>query len=231
MGDLRNHFQVNYFSQIAFTRPFIAHFRIRRSGCIINISSMISLGSFPSCSSYAGAKAALDAASDSLRAELKPYNVRVYDILPGVFPSNLQYSTPAWADDMNSRGDAAVAALSKVYTDPSQGYDSVNHFARSKAQGDPQLFAQRMYEIVAEIGLAKEVMGSYDDHSAWTRIPMGGDASKGIHQRAMDIAANVKAYEVLSRSTDAPIEEPGNKASAVPTSAMKWLSKMLKVVL
>lgn len=218
---------MNYFSQIAFTRPFIAHFRARRSGCIINVSTMVSLGSFPSCSSYAGAKAALDAASDSLRAELKPYNVRVYDVLPGVFPSHLQYSTPAWADDLNNRGNTAMQALSKVYTDPSQGYDCVNQFARSKAQGDPELFAKRVYEIVMEVGLAKEVMGNYDDHPTWTRIPMGGDATRGIYQKAMEIAANVKAYEALSRSTDAPVEEEGTKVPTMLTPARRWLSRML----
>lgn len=227
MNDLRKHFQVNYFSQIAFTRPFIAHFRTRRSGCIINISTMASLGGAPSCSPYTGAKAALDAASISLRAELKPFNVRVYDVLPGVFPSKIKYSSPVWTDDVDNRGDDAVAALSKVYTDPSQGYDIVNRALHPKERGDPEIFGRRVYEIVAEVGLAREVMGNYDDHPEWVRVPMGGDATSQMHQKAMEIAANVKAYEALSRSTDAAVEGEGTKVPTTLTPARRWWSRML----
>lgn len=181
---------------------------------------MASLGSFPSSSSYVGAKAALDAASDSLRAELRPYNVRVYDVLPGLFPTNIHHSSPAWADNPSNRGDAALGALSKIYTDPSQGYDSINLVLRSKLHGEPEKFARRVYEIVAEVGLAKEILGNYDDHPTWTRIPMGGDATTRMYQKAMDIAANVKAYEALSRSTDAPVEEEGIKEPTAMSAGM-----------
>lgn len=68
--------------------------------------------------------------------------------------------------------------------------------------GDPVKLAERVYEIVAETGLAKEVMGKYDEHRSWARVPFGGDAGQMILDKAQDIVENVKAFEPLWRSTD-----------------------------
>lgn len=118
MSGMRDEFQVNFFAHVAFTQPFITHFRTRRTGCIINVSSMVGIQGTPTMSSYSSSKAALDAYSDSLRDELRPFDVRVYNLLPGIFRTSIWRSNPVAVEDLDIRDDAAVAASSKVYTDP-----------------------------------------------------------------------------------------------------------------
>jgi 3-oxoacyl-[acyl-carrier protein] reductase len=53
-------------------------------GCIINISSVVSTAALPAASVYSATKAAVDAVTRSLAAELGPRNIRVNAINPGM---------------------------------------------------------------------------------------------------------------------------------------------------
>ena len=61
--------------------------RIRRSGIIINISSTAGIEARPSRTMYSASKFALEAFSEALYHELKPFNVRVLLVEPGAFRS------------------------------------------------------------------------------------------------------------------------------------------------
>ena len=52
-------FQVNFFGAVNLTRALLPHFRERRTGTVINISSISGVGSFPGMSSYGSVKAAM----------------------------------------------------------------------------------------------------------------------------------------------------------------------------
>lgn len=205
MNDVRRQFQVNLFSNLAFTQPFIAHFRTRRTGWILNISSVCSLPSPPCWAAYSASKAAIDAFSDTLASELHLFNVRVYDILPGCFLTNIWRAKANAADAADSDNCSTAAQLaSKVYTDPeTQGFDSINTLPRMCAAsgmfGDPDKFATRLYEIVAGVGLAGEVIGKREERVPWTRIPLGSDSGNVILSKVKEIAENVEAYETLWR--------------------------------
>lgn len=206
MGNIRRQFQVNFFSALAFTQPFITHFRTRRTGCILNVSSVCSLPSPPCWAAYSASKAAIDAFSDTLASELHLFGVRVYDILPGCFFTNIWQANAAYAANLSDRGTAAHLA-SKVYTDPeTQGFDSINTLPRMSAAsgmfGDPDKFAARLYEIVAGVGLAGEVMGQREERVPWIRIPLGTDSGTIILSKVEEIAENIKAYEALWRSIE-----------------------------
>jgi len=56
---------------------------LREGGSIIAISSMVSLSAYPGCIAYAMSKAALNAFTRSLAAELGPRHIRVNAIAPG----------------------------------------------------------------------------------------------------------------------------------------------------
>ena len=52
-------FQVNFFGAVNLTRALLPHFRERRTGTIINISSISGAAAYPGMSSYCSVKAAL----------------------------------------------------------------------------------------------------------------------------------------------------------------------------
>jgi NAD(P)-dependent dehydrogenase (short-subunit alcohol dehydrogenase family) len=61
----------------------------RRSGSIINLSSVSGLVGTPRRAAYAASKGAIDAATRSLAMELGPFGIRVNSVAPGVVDTDL----------------------------------------------------------------------------------------------------------------------------------------------
>jgi short-subunit dehydrogenase len=80
---LRRQLEVNVVGLHAFTRPFLPGMRERGQGRIVNVSSAAGRVSTPFMGAYCASKFALEAMSDALRVELRPFGVRVVLIEPG----------------------------------------------------------------------------------------------------------------------------------------------------
>ena len=80
---IRKNFETNLFSLIALTQLVLPHLRERGAGCIVNIGSVAGRIARPLSSIYDSTKHALEAITDGLRGELKPFGVRVSLIRPG----------------------------------------------------------------------------------------------------------------------------------------------------
>ncbi|KAI0687093.1 NAD-P-binding protein [Cytidiella melzeri] len=203
MDDIRSQFQTNLFGPIAFSKPFITHFRTRRSGHILNLSSISSMTSWPSFAAYTGSKAGLDSFTDALASELAPFGVRVHLVLPGYFPTNIFLSHPHYKPASNASEMPVATGLSKIYTEESQGYNLINTLPRGAEAkgwiGDMEKFSMRMYEIVTDTGLAKEMKVN---ERPWLRVPMGSDCGVNVQTKLLGIIENFKAIEPLWRSTD-----------------------------
>ena len=78
-------FQTNLYGLLRVTRAFLPHFRQRRGGHILNLSSMAGLTGAPGWGLYAATKFAVEGLSEALAAELAPLGVRVTLIEPGPF--------------------------------------------------------------------------------------------------------------------------------------------------
>ncbi|KAF7796675.1 hypothetical protein EIP86_007858 [Pleurotus ostreatoroseus] len=163
VSDYRAVFQTNFFGLLAFIQPFITHFRTRRAGHILNISSAATSHPVATWSAYSASKAALEALGDILSLELKLFGVRVLTIQPGVFTSAIwAKADPSLASDAPS-SDVPTIAKSTIYTDPeTQGYNVARFLlenARKSGQiGDPEKYAHRVYELVTKTGLAQDVV-------------------------------------------------------------------------
>jgi NAD(P)-dependent dehydrogenase (short-subunit alcohol dehydrogenase family) len=70
------------------TREFLSHFRERKSGVIVNISSVGGRATFPFYSLYHGTKWAVEGFSESLNFELNPFGIRVKLVEPGVIQTD-----------------------------------------------------------------------------------------------------------------------------------------------
>ena len=80
---IRKNYETNVFSLVALTQLVLPGMRERGSGCIVNIGSVAGKIARPLSSIYDSTKHALEALTDGLRGELKPFGVRVTLIRPG----------------------------------------------------------------------------------------------------------------------------------------------------
>lgn len=99
MQTVREVFETNTLGTIAMTQAVIPQFRERRSGVIINVTSSVTLKTYPLLAVYTGSKAAVNAFTETLAPELEPFNVRVRLVLPGAcretdFGKNTQSRMP-----------------------------------------------------------------------------------------------------------------------------------------
>ena len=89
LDDLRRQYETNVFGVLRVTQAVLPSMRERRSGRILNVSSIAGKIALPLMGPYASSKHALEGLSDSLRLELAPFGVRVVLIEPGFIPTNM----------------------------------------------------------------------------------------------------------------------------------------------
>ncbi len=89
LSKIRDLLEVNLIGHIAVTQAFLPLVRKGR-GRIINMGSIAGIVPQPYLAPYSASKAALEAVTDSLRLELKPWNIPVCIIEPGIV------YTPLW---------------------------------------------------------------------------------------------------------------------------------------
>ena len=83
MDFAKNLMETNYFGSLRMIKKVIPSMRIRRSGAIINVSSMAGRRPFALMSHYCATKYALNGLSESMAHELARFNIRVTLIEPG----------------------------------------------------------------------------------------------------------------------------------------------------
>jgi len=81
-------FNVNVFGVLRVSKAVIPLMRENEKGLIINISSFLGKIGLPLLTLYNSSKYAVEGITDSLRYELKDFNIRVHSIMPGFFDTN-----------------------------------------------------------------------------------------------------------------------------------------------
>ena len=81
LEDLRRQFKVNVFAPIALIQAVLPRMRARRSGHIVNISSMAGVVTFPSLGAYHGTKFAILGMSGALAQEASHQPRRYIELL------------------------------------------------------------------------------------------------------------------------------------------------------
>jgi NAD(P)-dependent dehydrogenase (short-subunit alcohol dehydrogenase family) len=84
LAGYRGIMETNYFGALRCIQSVLPGMRARRGGRIINVTSVAGRLAFPGQAAYAASKFALEAVSEALAAELRPFNVRVNLLEPGV---------------------------------------------------------------------------------------------------------------------------------------------------
>jgi len=124
LESLRRMFQVNFFALIRVTQACLTGMRRQRSGTIVNLSSIVGKFTFPASGVYAATKHALEAVSDSLRMEVRPFGIKVVIIRPGPIATEFNDVGNEMTGDLMARTDpdyrpfyeAAGAGVGKLFT-------------------------------------------------------------------------------------------------------------------
>ena len=117
--EVRAQFETNVFGPVRVIRAVLPAMRERRAGVIVNVSSIAGLVARPFGGMYSASKFALEAITESLYHELRPFGIRVALIEPGQFETDLlsnalvaeafDESSPYWEAAL--RFDVAVRRL------------------------------------------------------------------------------------------------------------------------
>jgi 3-oxoacyl-[acyl-carrier protein] reductase len=89
LEDLKNIFEINFFSQILFTQGISRYMSRFNSGSIINIASTAGMIGDAGTTSYGSSKAALILATKALSTELGAKNIRVNAISPSITQTDM----------------------------------------------------------------------------------------------------------------------------------------------
>ncbi len=152
MRKIRDLFETNTLGTIAMTQAVIPQFRARGAGTIVNVTSTVTLASFPFAAAYTASKTAIQGFTNSLALELAPFGIAAKLVEPGYGP------TTAFTQNTN-------IALEDVLPEP---YWS---------QAQPIFAGMANAELfTTEAEVAAGVWEAVHDESGRSHFPAGADA-------------------------------------------------------
>ncbi|HET6390197.1 oxidoreductase [Hyphomicrobium sp.] len=178
LEDVRRQFDANVFGAVAMIKAVLPGMRARRSGRIINVTSMGGFITLPGITAYCGSKFALEGISEALGKEVKPLGIHVTALAPGQFRTE-------WAGRSMVRADRSIADYDAVMDPIRKGRQAKS----GKQPGDPAKAAQALLKLVASDNPPE-------------RLYLGADALKLVGDKIEAMKAEMAAWETVSRSTD-----------------------------
>ncbi|MFB6218425.1 MAG: SDR family oxidoreductase [Halobacteriaceae archaeon] len=101
---LHEQFDVNVYGPHRLTRAALPHMREAGEGTVVNVSSWLGRVALPGAGPYCASKGALEALSDSLRAEVREFGVDVVLVEPGRVATAFYDRTGAELDGLDRSG-------------------------------------------------------------------------------------------------------------------------------
>ncbi|MET0684811.1 MAG: oxidoreductase [Solirubrobacteraceae bacterium] len=173
---LRDMMETMFFGPVALTRAVLPGMRARGTGAIVQMSSMGGQLSPPGFGAYCAAKFALEAASESLAAEVAPLGLRVLIVEPGSFRTE-------FAGDRLHRSPSLPAYAETV--GPNRAFLDGQHGSQ---EGDPRLAAEA-------------IAAALDADAPPLRLALGDDAVAAIRGALEGRLAELSRWEAASRAT------------------------------
>jgi NAD(P)-dependent dehydrogenase (short-subunit alcohol dehydrogenase family) len=175
---VRQLFETHVFGTVRTTKAVLPGMRARRSGTIVNLSSIGARISPEGSGYYAAVKAAIEALTLSLRKEVAPLGITAMVVEPGGFRT-----------DFAGRSLTQSAEPIADYAETAGKRRKENDTAHGKQPGDPAKAASALIEAVGS------------EHPPFMLL-LGNDASDGFRAALHSLLDEVDAWETLSRSTD-----------------------------
>lgn len=127
----RKQMEVNYFGTLNAAQPCLTKMRRQRKGLLLVIGSIAGRVSIPMQSQYSASKYALEAFTDAVRMEMKPYGVRACIIEPGDTRTGFTAAREMQSSENNNYSGVLEKSVSKMAADEQNGRspDSVAEIA------------------------------------------------------------------------------------------------------
>jgi NAD(P)-dependent dehydrogenase (short-subunit alcohol dehydrogenase family) len=123
IDDARRQFETNVFGLARLCQLVLPAMRERRSGRIVNLSSMGGRMTLPGGGWYHASKHAVEALSDALRFELGPFGVQVVVIEPGVVVTEFGDTAIATAGESTDLGGPYDTMMAGIATTVAGAYE------------------------------------------------------------------------------------------------------------
>jgi len=181
-AEVRKLFDTNYFGVVDTLKAVLPGMRARRSGHVINISSMTGLVANPPNAYYSSTKFALEALTEALAKEVGPLGIKVTAIEPGAFRTDWaarsmqESSTPIGDYDDNV---GARKTLIKQFAD--------------HLPGDPRKVAEAVLMVA---GLDEPPL----------RLLLGRDVLAAVREKIADLTASIDHWESVTKNVNFPKE-------------------------
>lgn len=174
---MRRQFEVNVFGAVAMMKTVLPSMRQRRSGHIVNMSSMAGYVPLPGIAYYAGSKFALEGITGVLAKEVAAFGIKVTAIAPGSFRTD-------WAGRSMIRSERSVADYDALF-DPIR---TAREEKNGQQSGDPARAAQALLQLI-------------NAERPPVHLLLGNDALGIVRRYMAELDAQITAWEPLSRST------------------------------
>lgn len=135
MADFKAVMETNYFGVLRCIKAVLPQMRKNRNGCIINVASVAGKISNTPLGAYSASKFALEAVSESLAQEVKPFNIRVTIVEPGIIDTAMARNISVGGDSVypqSNRFGGLFAASLKTPTQASMVADKMLEIANSE---------------------------------------------------------------------------------------------------
>jgi NAD(P)-dependent dehydrogenase (short-subunit alcohol dehydrogenase family) len=172
-------FATNVFGLLNVTRAVLPYMRSRRSGHIINMSSIGGYASYPGWGIYCATKFAVEGISEALSRELGPLGIHATAVEPGYFRTNFLS-----AQSLNSTAEriddyAETVGKMRMFAAAANGHQP----------GDPDRLAQAIVQLAATRDPPR-------------RLPLGSDTVARIEEKHRDVERELDLWRPVSLSTD-----------------------------
>ncbi|MGW1000789.1 oxidoreductase [Streptomyces sp. NPDC002520] len=174
--ELRDLFDLHFFGPAALVRAVLPHMRERRSGAIVQLSSMGGQMSFAGFGAYSGTKFALEGLSEALADEVAEYDIKVLIVEPGGFRTSLM--DPARAGASTDTGLYTKVGETRGFVEGGDGTQP----------GDP-------------VKAAAVILAALEAERTPLRLPLGDDGVSAVLAHLDQVREDVTAWEKKSRAT------------------------------
>ena len=178
--EVRRLFEINVFGLIRMIRAVLPGMRRRRTGCIVNISSLAGLRSAPALGFYNATKFAVEGLSGALLQEVEPLGIKVMVVEPSGFRTD-------WAGRSAKESRQQIADYAKTAGEWRRELRADS----GKQPGDPVRAAQAIIQAVTSAKPPRHLL-------------LGNDAYEGAMSKLQELRTEFAAVESLARGADFP---------------------------
>lgn len=143
--EIKKAFDTNYFGPLNVIKAVLPHMRNNGGGLIINITSIAGYMGLPYRGIYSASKGALELTTEAFRMELKDFNIKMTNVAPGDFATNIaagRYHAPVVKGSPYEKPYGNTLHLMNQHVDEGK---------------DPQMMAQAIWKILTD----KDPKGHY----------------------------------------------------------------------